>query len=172
MREDTDVFPLLEELLDCVCREIVASDLPPVCRCELMPGTQVVLDFQGSCGEACGQAWVRLVAIGAGAAFPDIGTPELARCGTTLAAAIEVGISRCEPSGETLGQRYTPPTAKDQHDAVRLYMADMAAMRRAVVCCFAEKYEDVVDVAMGVYSPLDSAGGAGGGAWQVFLRRT
>ena len=175
--EDVDLFPLMEELLDCLCTEITSSGLPAVCRCELMPGGSYVLDFtpdHASMGN--GQAWVRLVA--AGATFPgDVGDNQspiilTTRCGTGLVYELEMGVSRCEPVGVTRNNKYTPPTAAEQHEAVRLYAADLAAMKRAVLCCFKDKLGDDVEIGLGVYQPLQSEGGVGGGVWQVFVRRS
>lgn len=175
--EDLEIYPLMLELVGCLCTEITESELPAVCRCEVMPGGTYTLDFgPNELSAGNGQAWVRLVA--AGATFPgDTGenqSPILlnTRCSTPLVFELEVGISRCEPVGVTRGNKFTPPTATEQAGAVRLYTADLAAMKRAILCCFADKVGDDVEIGLGVYQSLPSEGGVGGGTWQVFLRRS
>lgn len=172
-REDLDIYPLIVELVACVCAELEASGLPAVCRCAPMPGSAPVIDFSGTdgCKDGCGQAWVRLINAFPSDDFPAPGFGVNTRCEVALAYLLEVGVSRCEPVGKTVAGKFTPPTMEDQLGAVRLYTADMQAMRRAILCCFRGEHEDDVEVAVGTYSPLDSIGGVGGGTWQIAVRR-
>lgn len=172
--DDTDFYPLMVELLGCLCDEIKERKLPEPCRCELMPGDTPVVDFgaESPCGKGNGQAWVRLVGGGpSGDDFPAYGAGQRVTCESRLAWEFEVGISRNESGPTTVNNRPVPPSAESQRDAVRLYAADAAAMRAAITCCFAEKFDDVVQVALGVYTPAVSGGGAGGGTWRVVVRR-
>ena len=177
MIDDTDGYPLQLELLQCLCEEIEKSQLPKVCQCEVMPGAVYALDYgPDQLGQGNGQAWVRLV--GAGATFPgDAGENQLpilmtTRCGTALVYEFEVGISRCEPVGTTRNNKYFPPTKTEVATSVQLYAADRAAMKRAILCCLREKLGDDVEIGLGLYTPIDSQGGVGGGTWQAFVRRS
>ncbi len=66
---------------------------------------------------------------------------------------------------------YSPPTMQQNVDALRLQLADMAAMRRAVQCCFGQGDTDYI---LGVYDQtLVNGGGCLGGtfnvlAWEAF----
>jgi hypothetical protein len=138
-----------------------------------MPGTTPVIDFSGSdgCGNGCGQAWVRLAGAFPTDAFPQPSIGTAVRCDAGLGYLLEVGISRCEPVGRTVGNKFVPPTMQEQLDSVRLYTADMAAVRRAITCCLRDAHEDDIEIALGNWSPLDSIGGVGGGTWNVTVRR-
>ena len=177
MVEDVDAYPIMQELLGCLCEEIVRSELPAVCRCELKPGAVYALDFgSDQISKGNGQAWVRLVA--AGATFPgdtgDNQAPILltTRCNTPLVYEFEIGISRCVSVGTTVNNRYTPPTAAAEAADVALQLADMAAMKRAVMCCLKDKLGPDAELGLGLYQPIDISGGVGGGTWQVFARRS
>lgn len=177
MKVDLDVYPLMEELLACLCKEIDDSNLPKPCRCELMPGAVFMLDFGPSdTAKGNGQAWVRLAA--AGATFPgDVGDTQApviltTRCAAPLAYELEIGISRCVSVGTTSNNKYFPPSADAVSADVQLQLADMAAMKRAVLCCLKDKLGADVEIGLGLYSPIDHQGGVGGGTWQVFVRRS
>lgn len=174
--EDVDVYPLMLELIGCLCEELEKSGLPKPCRCGIQPGSIPVIDFAGGdagCKDGCGQAWVRLVQAFPSTSFPEPDFGTVQACAGGLAYELEVGLSRCEASGRTVNGRFIPPTLVEQMEAVRLYTADMAAMRRAIVCCLRGEHERAEDleVALGTYRPMDSQGGTGGGIWQVFLAR-
>lgn len=174
--EDVDLYPLMVELLSCLCVELEDSGLPKPCRCSLMPGDLPVLDFgsgEDGCKDGCGQAWVRLVTAFPADQFPIAAVQTASRCDVALAYQLEIGVSRCETVGRTVGGRFIPPSAEDQLDSVRLYTADMAAMRRAMLCCFrsAHARTDDLEIALGAYTPLPTQGGVGGGTWALYLRR-
>lgn len=173
--EDFDVYPLMLELIGCICEELERSGLPKPCRCGVQPGTLAVIDFAGGdagCGDGCGQAWVRLNSAFPSTIFPAQDFAIATRCEGGLAYELEVGLSRCEAAGRTVNGRFIPPTLVEQMEAVRLYTADMAAMRRAILCCLRGEHEnaDDLEVVLGTYRPMDSQGGTGGGIWQVFVR--
>jgi hypothetical protein len=173
--EDVKIYPLLIDLVACLETELAARELPKSCRVGLMPGASAALDFgPDSLGRyGNGQAWVRYagwapaeVAQGGGSVF------NAGPCMGERIHEVEVGISRCEPVGTTSNNRYTPPTAEEQLEAVRLAAADAAAME-AAVCCLRKKLgSDDVVVGVGVYAPLESQGGVGGGTLQVFIQRS
>lgn len=166
--EDTSVYPTMVSLRDCLCAELEKSDLPTTCFCDIMPGTSdgfidVDCDGDDNCG---GSAWVRLVNV-----FPSSRLPEQEiglGGGTFLAAELEVGVARCITAIDDDG---TAPDAVTQHMDTRLILADMAAMRRAISCCFRGRDREE-DWMLGAYTPLPGLGGVGGGSWQVYAKVT
>jgi hypothetical protein len=172
--EDLKIYPIIIDLVACLCEEISARELPAVCRCAPMPGASAVLDFgPGNLRSGNGQAWVRYagsaptaVAAGGGGVF------DAAPCAGERIYELEVGISRCEPAGTTVNNAYTPPTAEQQLESVRLAAADAAAME-AAVCCLRKRLGTDGDVVVGIGAtqPLESSGGVGGSTLQVFIQR-
>lgn len=176
-REDEGVYPVMVALLACLCEELEASGLPPVCRCALMPGNAVTIDFgagDDGCRGGCGQAWVRLSAAYPVTNFPEPAVGQVTRCGAGVAYELEVGVSRCTSSGRTVGGKFIPPTADEQLADVRLHTADMAAMRRAILCCLPDRegVPEELGLALGLYQPLPAQGGVGGGTWTVTVGAT
>lgn len=175
MREDLDIVPVMLELVGCLEEEFAKAEVPAHCRVGVKPGAVATIDFGPSHARAGnGSAWVRLV--NAGPQWPtDVtGQPIITttRCAADLTYELEVASSRCEDQGTTANNTFTPPSAEGELAAVRLYGADREAMRRAITCCLAEKLGEDVEIGLGLYQPLPSEGGVGGGAWQVFVRRS
>jgi hypothetical protein len=169
-REDTIVYPTMIDLSACLCGEIERSGLPTPCSCGPMIGS-LVLDYCSTCmdGKCGGQAWVRLVQV-----FPsiDFPSPLLAsqNCSAPLAFQLEIGIVRCKPTGTNSNLRgYTPPSLEQNVEALRLQTADVGAMRRAVLCCFADGDTDYI---LGSYQPLAGDADCLGGTFTVFVRET
>lgn len=156
--EDFLVYPAMLRLAACLCAEIKDSGLPEPCFCGIVEGTSADLDC-GSCEDGCGAAWVRLAQ-----AFPStdgISPTQLATCSTQLVFQLEVGITRCfspfsDDSGNAQG-------IAEHLDATRTQLADMAAIRRAIACCFGTDS----DYNLGVYTPIAFTGGCGGGSWSL-----
>lgn len=175
MREDTSVYPTMVQLKDCLCLELQKSELGTPCFCDIMPGTSdgfIDVECDGEvegcdgCGGCGGSAWVRLVQV-----FPSSRLPEQEvglGGGTFLAAQLEVGVARCITVVDSDG---TAPDAVTQHMDTRALLADMAAMRRAISCCFRGR-DNEEDWMLGAYTPLPGLGGVGGGSWQVFAKVT
>ncbi|HEX5018627.1 MAG TPA: hypothetical protein VFX15_13705 [Actinomycetes bacterium] len=165
-REDFLVYPSMIRLAACLCTEIEASGLPTPCSCGVVPGPIAVLESCSSCadGKCGGQAWVRLMDAVQSKDFPAPDA-ELSTCASPLMWTLEVGIARCAPMGTNSPVRgFTPPTIDAYLAAVRLQMADMAAMRRAIACCFADGTNSYL---LGGYAPLTVEGGCEGGVWTV-----
>jgi hypothetical protein len=167
-REDTIIYPSMIKLVGCLCAEIAASGLPEPCSCAPMLGA-LVLDFCSACedGKCGGQAWVRLIR-----AFPSTNFPvpllDPQNCVAPLAYELEIGITRCKPLGKTSGVRgYTPPSMDQIVAALRLQTADIAVMRRAVLCCFGD---DDFDYILGTYQPLPIDGDCLGGTFNLFVQ--
>ena len=151
---------MLVELASCVCAELRTRGLPGTCFCGVIPGS-VALDY---CGEGCGDgdcngmAWVSPQAIVPTEALTMSAGVGVAprRCQVpNLTAAFEVGIVRCAPmmSG---GQ---PPDLAAYLDAARLQMADMAALEKAILCCFRDP------PTLDGWTSIGPDGGCLGGAW-------
>jgi hypothetical protein len=95
--------------------------------------------------------------------FPNPDT-SAAKCGSQIAFSIEVGITRCfSPFSD---ERGNGQGVAEHLDVTRTQLADMAAMKRAIACCFADKDTDYV---LGSYSPITFLGGCGGGSWQIVV---
>jgi hypothetical protein len=168
LREDTLAYPTVISLSACLCLELEKSGGPALCYCGPIAG-EVSLDYcGGGCdGTGCGgQAWVRLLDVFPSSVFPSVDST-LANCRSPFAFTIEVGVARCAPMGESGANGYVPPTMEQNVEAIRLQAADIAAMRRAVQCCFGE---GDVDYILGQYTQsLVNGGGCIGGAFTVIV---
>lgn len=159
--QDSSIWPAVESMAACLCSELDASDLPPTCFCGIMPGS-IALDYVDA-DSGLGMAWVRVVAVYPSTQFPQQETRARSSCAAGLAAELEIGVARCAP--QPTDQGLTPPTMEQQWEASRLQMADMAAVQRAVQCC----YSDSDLVLLGRWTPLGPQGGVLGGTWQVYV---
>lgn len=161
--EDTAAWPGVTVLASCLCAEIEVSGLGPVCLCSPLPGADIALDYGTE-----GMAWVRVMGLWPSATFPSadgIGRG-LGRstCTSPLAVQVELGVARCAPMPGDDGE---PPSMVDQFEATRRQLADMAAMRRAVVCCQGKDARYRID--LGPYSPGGPTGGVLWGTWTVWF---
>lgn len=157
--EDTQIWPLLVRLRDCLCETLTARGLMPGdCFCGIVPGQQVAWDYQ------TGMAWVRLESVVPSAVFPNQSF-ELNNCGTTLAAEIEIGVLQCAPMPGADG---SPPDQLQKFESARLQLATMAAMRAAILCC---ADDDDLDLILGDYEPQGPNGGLVGGVWNLSVGR-
>jgi hypothetical protein len=155
-RADTLIMPALIALHECLCAELVTSDLAADCNCAIVHGAAVNV-APPVVGR--GTAWVGVDTIFPSKTFPtqDTGT---SACGAPLVATVTVGLLRC----------YAVKATGESPEQTLLYMdkqmADMAAMRRAIVCC---SNLDQIDVSLGTYTPIGPEGGVYGGTWSVSL---
>lgn len=158
-QEDTEIWPLITALHQCLCDTLDERGLMPGdCFCGVLPGETTVWDYQD------GMAWVRLASTVPSTVFPSQDF-SLNNCGKTLAAEIEVGVLHCAPR---IGADKAPPTEVEQFEAARRQVATMAAMRSAILCCQELNEGDMV---LGDYSPLGPNGGLVGGSWTVNVGR-
>lgn len=164
-REDDFIYPKMIELSACLCAEIEDSGLPGTCACGPIVGT-LVLDYCTNCKDkgCSGQAWVRLVDAFPSLDFPSpIQTPQ--NCNAPMAYTIEIGIVRCKPLGSNSQLRgFVPPTAEQNVDALRLQLADIAVLRRAIQCCFGKNDTTYI---MGTYTAAPPEGDCLGGYFNV-----
>lgn len=168
LREDTLAYPTLIRLSACLCQELEAAGGPELCYCGPTAG-EIVLDY---CGGGCadqgcgGQAWVRFVDAYPSSVFPSA-DQALANCKSPFAYSLEIGVVRCAPLGKSGPGGFEPPTLGENVDAVRLQLADVAAMRRAIQCCFATGDTDYV---MGPYTQVSvNGGGCLGGTFSAVV---
>ena len=149
---DVRVMPALMKLHECLCAELERSGLGDNCDCALVHGGA---DNVAPPAVGRGYAWLALQSIYPSKEFPGA-TAGLDSCPAPLAATITVGLIRC----------YAVKARGESSEEMLVYMdkqmADMAAMRRAIVCCNNE-----FDLAMGIYSPIGPSGGIYGGQWVV-----
>lgn len=158
---DSPVFTKMSALATCLCAQIIADGLPETCFCSVVPGESPALDFLNNCtDDVCGMAWVRLsttqMETGMG-----VESTNLNNCDAVIGFDLEVGIARCAPLGDEQGN---PPSVEDYLASADLQIADMAAMRTAIMCC-----DEIGDFILGAYVPFGPVGGAVGGAWTVSL---
>lgn len=165
-RLDTFVWPIAAALAECLCMENTASGLPEPCFCGVAPGAEMALDSLG--GPGCctatknGQLWVRVGSVYPSSAPPEI--DEAATCNTSLAVTFEVAAVRCMTPGDSRGN---PPTGAQYAAATELQLADMAMMRRAILCCMKGQTDLVGGYVLAEYEPYGPAGGVVGGDWNV-----
>ena len=155
------IDPVLAELSACLCAEL-GETVP--CFCGVIVGNDIPLEYAGECEEECGAAYVRLVN-----AFPSINFPQqdtASGCTSLMAYTISVGVVRCAPVGDDRGN---PPTPEEVQKLTDQLLSDMHAIRRAVRCCLADKFEDV-EYLLGQYVPLPSQGGVAGGEMTLTIQ--
>jgi hypothetical protein len=155
---DVRIMPALMRLHECLCAELTRSGLGENCACALIHGSA---DSIAPPGVGKGYAWVGLNTIFPSKVFP---TPagDASSCPAPLAALVTVGVMRC------YAVRATGETPEEMLLYMDKQMADMAAMRRAIVCCNQE-FDDMI---LGTYTPLGPAGGIYGGQWTVSIGET
>jgi hypothetical protein len=154
---DLLAWPLLSNLKTALVEEIASSALDPFCFVGIMPGGAAAFDYIDDCDEICGMAWLRLASIRE--SLPE-GSEAPSRCYSQFIVNVELGMIRCyqtfaDTEGNVMPLEYQESKAESQ-------MAEMAAMKRVLVCSDAASNTDVF---MGQYLPIGPEGGAVGGAW-------
>ena len=147
---DTFIMPTLVALKKCVCEELERSGLAEGCGCALQHGSPGPANIP-AVGK--GYAWVGIQNAFPSKAFPQ---PEISdgSCLAPLAATIQVGLIRCYPIQQSGDSEENMLKYLDKQ------MADMAALRRALVCCSNDFY-----VSLGSYTSVGPEGGVYGGMW-------
>lgn len=166
--EDVGIYPTMISLATCVEAELIKSGIP-VDFVTVQPGLDPVLDHVGN-GKSCSEAIVNLVtAFPAGATFPAPDTG--GTCGTELAYQLEVAVFRCSPQPKGKLPNLRLPTAVEQLESTRQHLADMAAVHRAIRCCFATKGSRR-EYAISGFAPYGPSGLVVGGVWGVVVGGT
>lgn len=157
---DNDIWPLLPPLVDLLNDEITKANLPALARVFVAPGQDVVIADVGC--EPFG--WVHLRSAFPSATFPAPDYTLRGSCMSPLAGTVEVGVVRCAPAitdDRTGGVML--PTSAEESEAAKVQLADMAAIRRAILRSRAESK------VLGPYTPFGPQGGVVGGFWAVTL---
>lgn len=162
IENDLSIYPMLEELRSCLCSAL--GDGAP-CFCGIVVGEDIPVEYAGECGDDnCGAAYVRLANAFPSTAFPE---PALeARCFTTMAYTVSVGILRCVSIGDDRGN---PPSPDEMRDMALMQLSDMKIIRKAIQCCFGSSFEDV-EYVLGQFTPLPMQGGVVGGEWALTIQ--
>jgi len=161
--EDRTIWPVLNTLADCLCAQLAAAGGPELCFCGLQGGDQILADYPllDDCG---GMGFVRLsTAYPSMAQFPA--QDPTATCVTLLGFQVEVGVLR---PGPLLDEQGNPPDSAEWANAVRVQMSDMAAIRRAIACCFATVDTRYI---LGTWQPTYQ-GDILGGSWLVTVQQS
>ena len=169
--EDFDVYPRMVQLVACLAEEFEASGLGVACRSTIVPGLGVPFDFCGcdgdedAGGEHCsGQLSVQLTSAYPTDDFPNA-TTAATSCGSGMAYVLEVSATMCTQ----ITADGDPPTAEQMLAESRFQLAQMAAMRRAILCCFPGRAGlSPRELVLGAYSPI-TTGDCIGSAWQVTI---
>lgn len=169
--EETHFFPILTNLFECLKAELAASGGDSLCFIGLTPAGRPPLGVM-TCkeGHGCGVAWISPVS-----AFPSSDFPapdeggEVAIKNPNLAMEIEVGVARCYPQPQGRESQADPQA---YFEAMRLYLSDMAAMKRAIDCCFrwSQGEPPPPQHSIGSWSPLEPEARASGGTWQFWVQ--
>lgn len=154
---DTEAWPTMLRLVDCLCTELAAAGLD-TCYCGVLPGALIAAQYVDQRTRQ-GMAWVRLSGAWPYSTFPS--ADNTAQCLAPIAYEIEIGSLFCAPA--FADSRGTPPSLAAQLEATRVQMAAMAAMRRAIVCCLGTGKT----AALGQYIPIGPEGDVVGGTWTV-----
>lgn len=162
-REDTDVYPVMLALAECATAELVKSGLTPITKVTVQPGPNPVMDYVGN-GDDCGEIIVNL-----NTGFPVDGFPNPAEdglCTSEFAYEVALAIFRCAPPLHGTKNAPLPPTPEEQTNATREYLADMAAMKRAILCCMQQQKRQYV---LRVWTGYGPSGNVVGGVWTVLV---
>jgi hypothetical protein len=168
---DDPIFEVISRLSDCLCSELEAAGGPGLCYCGLAIGAAPPPFGMADCSNGdCGVAWVRLVSGFPSTSFPLPNQVASTSCASPLAYQVELGVARCAPVATG---RELFPDKQATFDAARLYMGDMRAMKRALLCCLPAEQKQAggpaIVVQAGTWTPLDNAGGRSGGLWSGFV---
>lgn len=156
MIDDTLAWPILVNLAAAMTVEAKDSGLQPFCFEGIMPGGAIALDYCTECGKSCGMAWVRLASIREEPSEIDGG---FSTCFSQFTVNIEMGMIRCH---QTVTESGEPMPLEYQFAAAQRQMAEMAAMKRVLLCSDAARQHDKL---LGQYLPIGPEGGCVGGAW-------
>ncbi|MFB9476984.1 hypothetical protein ACFFR3_46470 [Nonomuraea salmonea] len=166
---DVVAYPLAAKLLECLCAELEASLAGPVCRCCVVPGAGYppMDGCMCECGGGQGQAWTRVSRM-----FPTSQrfpaplqeAPPTCFLPGSWAVELEAGVYRC---AATMAEDGTPPSCEEVDRDARVVLDDAAAIRRAVMCCFAAQSRVVVP---GQWQAIGPSGGCQGGVMTLLVQ--
>lgn len=155
-----ELTEVVEQLRDCLAEQLAASGYPLPARIEVRHGAEVTPVAGTRADECCdGLAWVRVSSMGLAADDAPLILADGTRCGfDQWQVTVELGVLRCW----TFGDAAEGPTSDQYLQDTRRQLADMQAMRRAIVCC-GEDWRPVE------YTPEGPEGTCLGGNWTATL---
>lgn len=167
--DETFFFPRLQSLVECLREELESARGPQLCYCGLWVSTAAPTGLMScSGGEGCGVAWVRPVTAYPSDSFPEPTGGVETSCASPMVMQVEIGVARCYPRPQGRDVIVDP---QQMFDATRLYMSDMRAAKRALICCLPGRAPggEVYQTALDSWNPLDPTGGVSGGAWSGWI---
>lgn len=154
------IYPVLEELRACLCKNLGAEDS---CFCGLLIGDEIPAEYS-SCDDPGPVAYVRLIT-GYPSSILALSPDQVAPSGWTRSFNIAVGVLRPVPIGNL-----APPDPAEVETATLRALADMQLSWEAVKCCLGgDKFDDLVYL-VGPFTPLPATGGVGGGEWTISVQ--
>lgn len=165
---DPIALPHAEALLECF-RTTIADTINPPGEVCLRGGDIVNILVSVSKDECkCGLAWVRVANVYPSTSdqFPAPDQGAITSWPGRWAVALEMGVARCAP----VGTAQVLPTCEAWTNSAQETLADAAAMRRAVACCYRTNpdTEDTL-IALGLWEPLPIEGGCTGGTMTIVV---
>lgn len=178
------VHEAAEALLNCVCDSLAAlpAEVPGLagcpCRACVVPGTPAADACDGGCnvqpGEYPGQLSVNVVRMFTSDAvsFPrELATVrDLRNCGLPAVTAVELAVTvwRCVPLPSDDG---CPPSCAELSASAMQLHADMLAVNRGILCCYAGTIESRKGrrYVLGASTTLGPSGGCGGFTTRVVV---
>lgn len=148
------ILPKVEKLHTCVCDTLTAKGLDAACKCMMLPGS-VFPPSEPAPGH--GVAWVGVSRIYPSSSFGVQAAPADVKCRTGLTAELNIGVIRC------MAITKDGPTPDQSAEYMDKMLADMQALREAVLCCD----HGIEDIGLGDWTPYGPIGGVFGGYWTV-----
>jgi hypothetical protein len=131
---DKLLSPVALRMLGCLCEQVtLLGHYTPAFRCCIMPGGETGMPAaltEDVC--RCGFGWVRVAGYTPAEDFGEAGHVSVKCRPKQWRLALEIGIAGCMP----IGTASALPTCDEYLAAFDRQMAEAAAMRRAVECCF------------------------------------
>lgn len=153
--ERLSIYPVLTELISCLCTRVGTS-----CFCGIVAGEQVPIDFVPVVGTECdgAAAYVRVSTGFTAANFPQ--PDQDPRVRGPRGYNIAVGILRPAPIGDRDGVN-----ADEEAEFNLRLLADMQITWESFVCCVNDQKFPDLQYTSPTFQWADRAGGAGGGEW-------
>jgi hypothetical protein len=148
------VESILIELADCLCQEIRKREMPTPCFCGVLPGDEAPLNYCNACQG--GQAWVRLVSVGAPEG--DLSVPTNA-CAGIVVVQVEMGMVHGYLPIDDDGE---PADLSTALAATTRQIDEMDVMYHVLTCCSLSMREKVSNLG---YTPVGPDGTCLGGIW-------
>lgn len=155
-----ELTEVVEQLRDCLAEQLATTGYPLPARIEVRHGAEVTPVAGTQEDECCsGLAWVRVSSMAPRADEDPVILADGTVCGfDQWTVTVELGVLRCWDFGDGA----QGPTSAQYLADTRRQLADMQAMRRALLCC-TEDWRPVE------YTPEGPEGTCLGGTWSATL---